>query len=93
MRLTCEMRHERAEPEQTGVEGRGHPRHGARRSAGALGGDGVGAEAGDRSRMPGAVLGLTAPAAGLARAPPPPSFSLTGWDARSCRRSGRTLAE
>lgn len=41
-RLTCEARHERAEPEQTGVEGRGHPRHGARRSAGARGGDGAG---------------------------------------------------
>lgn len=35
-----------------------------------------GAEAGDRSRMPGAALRLTAPAAGLARVPPPPSSSL-----------------
>lgn len=52
-----------------------------------------GAEAGDRSRMPGTALGLTAPAAGLARAPPPPSFFLAGWDALSCRLSGRTLAE
>lgn len=75
-RLTCEARHERAEPEQTGVEGRGHPRHGARRSAGARGGDGAGPRPGDRSRMPGAALRLTAPAAGLARAPPPPSSSL-----------------
>lgn len=41
-RLTCDVRHKRAEPEQTGVEGRGHPRHGARRSAGARGGDGAG---------------------------------------------------
>lgn len=52
-----------------------------------------GAEAGDRSRMPGAALRLTAPAARLARAPPPPSSSLAGWDARSCRRSGGTVAE
>lgn len=92
-RLTCEARHERAEPEQTGVEGRGHPRHGARRSAGARGGGRSGAEAGDRSRMPGASLRITAPAAGLARAPPPPSSSLAGWDARSSHRLRRTLAE
>lgn len=92
-RLTCDVRHKRAEPEQTGVEGRGHPRHGARRSAGARGGGRSGAEAGDRSRMPGTELGLTAPAAGLARAPPPPSSLLAGRDARNCRRSGRTLAE
>lgn len=52
-----------------------------------------GAEAGDRSRMPGAALRLTAPAAGLARAPPPPSSLLASRDARNCRRSGRTLAE
>lgn len=35
-----------------------------------------GAEARDRSRMPGAALRLTAPTVGLARAPPPPSSSL-----------------
>lgn len=52
-----------------------------------------GAEAGDRSCMPGAALWLTAPAAGLVRARPPPSSSLARWDARSCRCSGRTLAE
>lgn len=52
-----------------------------------------GAEAGDRSRMPGAALRLTAPAAGLARAPLPPSSLLASRDARNCRRSGRTLAE
>lgn len=43
--------------------------------------------------MPGAALRLTAPAAGLVRARPPPSSSLARWDARSCRCSGRTLAE
>lgn len=52
-----------------------------------------GAEAGDRSGMPGAALRITAPAAGLARAPPPPSSSLAGWDTRSSHRLRRTLAE
>lgn len=52
-----------------------------------------GAEAGDRSRMPGAALGLTAPADGPARAPPPPSPSQAGRDTWSGRRSGRSLAE
>lgn len=41
-RLTCEARQERAEPKQTGVEGRGYPRHGARRSAGTERGRGQG---------------------------------------------------
>jgi hypothetical protein len=31
-RLTCEARHERAEPEEAGVQGRGRPRHGGRRA-------------------------------------------------------------
>lgn len=92
-RLTCEARHERAEPEQTGVEGRGHPRHGARRSAGARSGDGAGPRPGTAAACRALALGLTAPAAGLARAPPPPSFLLAGWDARNCRLAGRTLAE